>query len=92
MQKIRFMPSENWDFNLGLFYTTTSDYPRYDRLITKKRRSTKERCMGLYTSRMDEVVTLRITHIRDLHLYDKSIFTLSYQNFKEGRRRSRFWR
>ena len=36
MQKIRFMPSENWDFNLGLFYTTTSDYPRYDRLIRKK--------------------------------------------------------
>ncbi len=37
MQKIRFMPSENLDFNLGLFYTTTSNYPRYDRLIQKKR-------------------------------------------------------
>jgi hemoglobin/transferrin/lactoferrin receptor protein len=36
MQKVRYMPSDKWDFNLGLFYTTTSDYSRYDRLIRPK--------------------------------------------------------
>jgi len=33
MQKVSFKPYENLDFDLGLFYTTTSDNPRYDRLI-----------------------------------------------------------
>ena len=33
LQKVHFMPNETWDFNVGLIYTETSDYPRYDRLI-----------------------------------------------------------
>ena len=33
MQKIVFKPNHNWDFNLGTYYSETSDYSRYDRLI-----------------------------------------------------------
>ena len=84
MQKIRFMPSENLDFNLGLFYTTTSDYPRYDRLIQKKEGQLRSAVWD-YTPQEWINGNLRITH-KGFSLYDKSIFTLSYQNFKEGRR------
>ena len=84
MQKIRFMPSENWDFNMGLFFTTTSDYPRYDRLIRKKEGQLKSAVWD-YTPQEWINGNLRITH-KETSLFDKSILTLSYQNFKEGRR------
>jgi len=84
MQKIRYMPSESWDFNLGLSYTTTSDYPRYDRLIQKKD--------GQFTSALWDYApqewlsgNLQIVN-SNTSFYDKSILTLSYQNFKEGRK------
>ena len=84
MQKIRFMPSENWDFNLGLTYTTTSDYPRYDRLIRKKNGEFKSAVWD-YTPQEWMSGNLQITN-SETSFYDKSILTLSYQNFKEGRR------
>jgi len=33
MQKVRYEPSDNLNFDLGLYFSTTSDYSRYDRLI-----------------------------------------------------------
>ena len=33
LQKIRYEPKENLSFDLGLYYSSTSSYPRYDRLI-----------------------------------------------------------
>ena len=84
MQKIRFMPSDNWDFNLGLFYTTTSDYPRYDRLIREKNGQLKSAVWD-YTPQEWMNGNLRITN-KGTSFYDKSILTLSYQNFKEGRK------
>jgi hemoglobin/transferrin/lactoferrin receptor protein len=83
MQKIRYMPNDNWDFNLGLFYTTTSDYPRYDRLYQKKD--------GQFISAIWEYGpqqwlsgNLQVSN-NNTKLYDKSILTLSYQRFLESR-------
>ncbi len=84
MQKIRFMPSDKWDFNLGLFYTTTSDYPRYDRLIREKDGQLKSAVWD-YTPQEWMNGNLMITN-SGTSFYDKSILTLSYQNFKEGRK------
>ncbi len=84
MQKIRYMPSEKWDFNLGLFYTTTSDYPRYDRLIRKKNGQFKSAVWD-YAPQEWMSGNLQITNTGTT-FYDKSILTLSYQNFKEGRK------
>jgi len=36
LQKVKYMPSKDWDFNLGLVYSQTSDFPRFDRLYRKK--------------------------------------------------------
>ncbi len=84
MQKIRYMPTENWDFNLGLFYTTTSDYPRYDRLTRKKDEQFRSAVWD-YAPQEWMSGNLEITH-NETTFYDKSIFTLSYQNFTEGRK------
>ena len=84
MQKIRYMPSDNWDFNLGLFYTTTSDYPRYDRLIREKDGQLRSAVWD-YTPQQWMNGNLMITN-KGTAFYDKSILTLSYQNFEEGRK------
>ena len=88
MQKIRYMPSNNWDFNLGLFYTTTSDYPRYDRLI-RERNGQLRSAVWDYTPQEWINGNLMITN-KGTSFYDKSILTLSYQNFKEGRKDRNF--
>ncbi len=84
MQKIRYMPTDNWDFNLGLFYTTTSDYPRYDRLI-RERDGQLRSAVWDYTPQQWMNGNLMITN-KGTTFYDKSILTLSYQNFEEGRK------
>jgi len=84
MQKIRYMPSETWDFNIGLFYTTTSDYPRYDRLI--RRRNGQLRSAEWYYGPQEWLSgNLQVTHKMESALYDESLLTLSYQRFKESR-------
>ncbi|HSI70373.1 MAG TPA: TonB-dependent receptor plug domain-containing protein, partial [Gillisia sp.] len=36
LQKIAYQPHELWDLNMGLYYSTTSDFPRYDRLYQER--------------------------------------------------------
>jgi hemoglobin/transferrin/lactoferrin receptor protein len=85
MQKVRYMPNEKWNFDLGLFYTTTSDYPRYDRLI---RRSDGDFRSAIWNYGPQEWISgnlqIRNTAYSNL-FYDESVATLSYQQFKESR-------
>lgn len=83
MQKIRFMPSENWNFKLGLFYTTTGNYDRYDRLIRKK--DDKLRAGKWYYGPQEWMAgNLRVSNT-GTGIYDQSVIGLSYQRFKESR-------
>ncbi|GAB5400943.1 MAG: TonB-dependent receptor [Aureisphaera sp.] len=85
MQKIRYMPSEQWDLNVGLFYTTTSDYPRYDRLIRKS--DGQLRSAEWYYGPQEWISgNFQVSHQQDgVALFDDSKLTLSYQRFKESR-------
>ncbi|MBT8262026.1 MAG: TonB-dependent receptor [Bacteroidia bacterium] len=84
MQKIRFMPSTSWDFKLGLFYTTTSNYPRYDRLY--RTREGQLRSAEWYYGPQEWMSgNLQATNKAKSAIYDESILTLSYQRFKESR-------
>ncbi|MDC8005378.1 TonB-dependent receptor [Aureisphaera galaxeae] len=85
MQKVRYMPSEQWDLNLGLFYTTTSDYDRYDRLIRK--RDGHLRSAEWYYGPQEWISgNIQVSHQQDgVALFDDSKLTLSYQRFKESR-------
>ncbi len=85
MQKIRYRPSDKWNFDMGLFYTTTSDYPRYDRLI--RRRGDGLRSAEWYYGPQEWIsgnLQARNTAYND-GLFDESVATISFQQFKESR-------
>lgn len=85
MQKIRYAPSNTWDVNLGLFYSTTSDFPRYDRLIRRTEGQLRS-AEWFYGPQEWMSGNLQISHQQDgVALFDDSKITLNYQRFKESR-------
>ncbi|MFW5706157.1 MAG: TonB-dependent receptor plug domain-containing protein, partial [Bacteroidota bacterium] len=84
MQKIRFMPNDNWDFNYGIHYSTTSDYPRYDRLI--RYRNGKPRSAEWYYGPQEWMMNnLSLMGTAATGIYDKFGITVAHQFFKESR-------
>lgn len=86
MQKIRYEPEDNLKFDLGLFFTTTSDYSRYDRLI-RPRGEILRSAEWNYGPQEWFMGNLQLTKLSSSsNLYDKLQTTLAYQNFKESRK------
>ncbi len=86
MQKVRFEPSDNFNFDLGLYYSTTSDYSRYDRLIRPDGDGLRS-AEWQYGPQEWFMANLQLTKLSSSsNLYDKLQTTLAYQNFKESRR------
>ena len=85
MQKAHYEPSENLKFDLGLYFTTTSDYPRYDRLL-RPRGETLRSAEWEYGPQQWFMGNFQITKTSSSsNLYDKIQLTAAYQNFKESR-------
>ncbi|HEA30451.1 MAG TPA: TonB-dependent receptor [Leeuwenhoekiella sp.] len=84
MQKVRFMLSETWEYNLGVMYSTTSDYSRYDRL-TRTRGDQLRSAEWYYGPQNWFFSNLQIDKKGYGPLYDKAKLTLAYQNFEESR-------
>lgn len=84
MQKVRFMPNETWDFNLGVIYSTTSDYPRYDRL-TRTRNGQLRAAEWYYGPQNWFSTNLQVTKKGYENLYDEAKFTAAFQAFEESR-------
>jgi len=86
MQKTRYQPYENLSFDLGLHYTTTSDIPRYDRLIRYKNDALRSAEWN-YGPQQWFMSNLQITKLSSRsNLYNKVKATLAYQNFQESRK------
>ncbi|MAZ26963.1 MAG: TonB-dependent receptor [Cytophagaceae bacterium] len=84
MQKVRFMPNETWDFNLGVIYSTTSNYSRYDRLT--RTRNGNLRSAEWYYGPQDWFSTnFQVTKKGYENLYDEAKFTAAFQAFEESR-------
>ncbi len=85
MQKIRFEKTQTLFFDLGIHYSTTSDYSRYDRLL--RYRNSNLRSAEWYYGPQDWfMANFKITRISSRsNLYDKLKMTSAYQNFKESR-------
>jgi hemoglobin/transferrin/lactoferrin receptor protein len=85
LQKVRYEPKENLSFDLGLYYTTTSSYPRYDRL--KRYRDGNLRSAEWdYGPQSWFMGNFQVTKLSSSsNLYDKIQATAAYQNFQEGR-------
>jgi len=85
MQKMRFEPEVNLSFDLGLFYSTTSEYSRYDRLI--RYRGDKLRSSEWdYGPQRWFMGNFQMTKLNSKsNLFDKIQFATAYQNFQESR-------
>ncbi|MCF4100734.1 TonB-dependent receptor [Gillisia sp. M10.2A] len=84
LQKVKFKANEDWDFNLGLLYSTTSNYPRYDRLYRKKNGELRA-AEWYYGPQSWFLGNLKINKKGNSQLYDKAQFTAAYQYFEESR-------
>jgi len=84
MQKVRFSPNKNWDFQYGFHYSTTSDYSRYDRLI-RTRKGLPRSAEWYYGPQVWTMNNLSITHHGNNGLYDEMTIRLAQQYFEESR-------
>lgn len=90
MQKAHYQPSENLRFDLGLHYTTTSDIPRYDRLIRYKN-NVLHSAEWNYGPQQWFMSNFQITKLSSRsNLYNKIKATVAYQNFQESRKNRDF--
>lgn len=86
MQKVRYEPYEDLSFDLGVYYSTTSDVPRYDRLIRYKNGALRSAEWN-YGPQQWFMSNIHITKLSSFsNLYDKIKTTLAYQNFQESRK------
>ena len=85
-QKILYRPNANWSAQMGLYFSETSDFGRYDRLI----RPTGDG-LGLrsaewfYGPQRWFMGNLQITKQGNGQFYDRVRLTAAYQNFHESR-------
>ncbi|MEH6534824.1 MAG: TonB-dependent receptor [Psychroserpens sp.] len=85
LQKVRYEPKEDLSFDLGLYYTTTSEYARYDRL-RRYRGENLRSAEWNYGPQRWFMGNFQVTKLSSSsNLYDKIQATAAYQNFQEGR-------
>ncbi|MBE9488929.1 MAG: TonB-dependent receptor [Bacteroidetes bacterium] len=85
LEKIHYKASETLSFDLGLHYSTTSDYPRYDRLLRYNGDELKS-AEWFYGPQRWFLGNLQITkYSSNSDLYDKIKVTAAFQNFQESR-------
>jgi hemoglobin/transferrin/lactoferrin receptor protein len=85
MQKVRFEPYNSLSFDLGIYFTTTSNVPRYDRLI-RYRNDNLRSAEWNYGPQQWFMTNFQVSKLSSSsNLYDKVKLTLAYQNFKESR-------
>lgn len=85
LQKVRYEPKDDLSFDLGLHYSTTSDYSRYDRLL-RYRGDNLRSAEWNYGPQRWFMGSFQVTKLSsNSNLYDKIQTTLAYQNFQESR-------
>lgn len=84
MQKIRFKPSEKWEFYYNFHMNTTSDYDRYDRLIETSGNTPKS-AEWRYGPQIWMMNNLTISNYARGKMYDQLMIRLAHQYFQESR-------
>jgi hemoglobin/transferrin/lactoferrin receptor protein len=84
MQKVRFKPNENWDFQYGFHYSETSAYGRYDR-HNRFRDGTIRYAQWNYGPQKWMMNNLNISHRGNSPVYDQMSLRLAQQSFEESR-------
>ncbi len=84
MQKIRFQPNENWDFQYGFHFSETSPYGRYDR-HTRVRNGTARYAEWDYGPQIWMMNNLNINYTLSNSVFDQMSLRLAHQWFEESR-------
>lgn len=84
LQKIKYVPSENTNYQLGLYYTTTSDFSRYDRLI-RPRGDGLRSAVWDYGPQSWAMANFQMQRNIATVIYDSFKLTSAYQFFEESR-------
>lgn len=84
LQKIRYKPNETWDYTGALYFSTTSDYSRYDRLIRYSGNNLRS-AEWFYGPQKWFMGNLQISKKSKSKFYDQARFTNAYQHFEESR-------
>lgn len=86
LQKFRFKPNNNWNYDLGLYYSETSDYSRYDRLIRPNDSGDGLRSAEwFYGPQKWFMSNFQVTKKGKGKFYDGVKLTAAYQFFEESR-------
>lgn len=89
LQKIRFKPSDKWDFNYSLNYSESSNNPRYDRLI-QMNDSLPKYAEWYYGPQVWMLNNFSIEHHDTTALYDEMVIRIAHQHFEESRHSRKF--
>lgn len=86
LQKFSYRPNSTWNYDLGLYYSETSDYARYDRLIRPSRDGTGLRSAEWYYGPQKWFMgNFQVTKKGKNMFYDGVKLTTAYQFFEESR-------
>lgn len=86
MQKITHKPNNTWDLDIGLFYSETSDYSRYDRLIRPDSEGSGLRSAEWYYGPQKWFMgNVQLNKKGKGKFYDGLRITTAYQFFEESR-------
>ncbi|WP_082438507.1 TonB-dependent receptor [Nonlabens sp. YIK11] len=85
LQKFSYKPSLYWKLDLGLIYTATSDYSRYDALDRFRESGNPRNAEWYYGPQKWLMVNAKAQHRGSGTWYDKMIITQAFQRFDESR-------
>lgn len=85
LQKFRYKPTQDFEFGLGLIYSGTSDFPRYDSLDRFRESGEPRSAEWFYGPQTWLMTNFNITHRGNGKWYDKAVLTTAYQRFEESR-------
>ena len=85
IQKFKLRMNDYFDLDYGFYYTTSSNIPRYDRLILYDSDSLPENSEWNYGPQKWMMNRLSASTYRSNKMYSEARFILSYQNINESR-------
>lgn len=83
--KLAFKPVDNLEIGANLYYSTTSDVPRYDRLIELRPNGLPRSAEWYYGPQEWRMGSLQVRHSAARGPWSTGRFTIAYQDYSESR-------
>lgn len=85
LHKIRYKPNVRWEYDLGLIYSATGDYDRYDALNRFRDNGNPRSAEWFYGPQKWFMANAKIRHRGNGKWYDQAVLTQAFQRFEESR-------